>query len=104
MKKESTTINISLTRKLEKAVRDRVKSGLYNSASEVMREALRYVIALETVPEAEATPAELKGVRRGAREHEKGQHITLDNLFYDLGRPRRLLRKKGSQKSPPKGR
>ena len=36
-----TTMNISLTPKLEKLVNDRVKSGLYTSASEVIREALR---------------------------------------------------------------
>jgi antitoxin ParD1/3/4 len=35
------TMNISLTPQLEKLVNDRVKSGLYTSASEVVREALR---------------------------------------------------------------
>jgi antitoxin ParD1/3/4 len=35
------TMNISLTPQLEKLVNDRVKSGLYTSASEVIREALR---------------------------------------------------------------
>ena len=34
-------MNISLTPKLEEMVKSRVKSGLYNSASEVIREALR---------------------------------------------------------------
>ncbi len=34
-------MNISLTPQLEKLVNDRVKSGLYTSASEVIREALR---------------------------------------------------------------
>jgi len=36
-----STMNISLTPQLEKLVQDRVKSGLYSSASEVIREALR---------------------------------------------------------------
>ena len=35
------TMNISLTPQLEKLVNDRVESGLYTSASEVIREALR---------------------------------------------------------------
>lgn len=35
------TMNISLPAQLEKLVEDRVKSGLYTSASEVVREALR---------------------------------------------------------------
>lgn len=34
-------MNISLTPKLEEMVKSRVNSGLYNSASEVIREALR---------------------------------------------------------------
>lgn len=34
-------MNVSLTPKLEKMVRDKVESGLYNNASEVIREALR---------------------------------------------------------------
>jgi antitoxin ParD1/3/4 len=34
-------MNISLTPHLENLVREKVESGLYNSASEVMREALR---------------------------------------------------------------
>lgn len=34
-------MNVSLTPELEKMVADKVESGLYNSASEVVREALR---------------------------------------------------------------
>ena len=34
------TMNVSLTPELEKIVNKRVKSGMYNSASEVVREAL----------------------------------------------------------------
>jgi antitoxin ParD1/3/4 len=35
------TLNINLTPQLEKLVRQKVESGRYNSASEVVREALR---------------------------------------------------------------
>jgi antitoxin ParD1/3/4 len=35
------TLNINLTPQLEKMIRAKVSSGLYNSASEVVREALR---------------------------------------------------------------
>jgi antitoxin ParD1/3/4 len=38
---EEFYMNISLTPALEKMVQDKVASGLYNSASEVIREALR---------------------------------------------------------------
>ncbi len=34
-------MNVSLTPELEKFVNEKVKSGLYNSASEVLRESLR---------------------------------------------------------------
>jgi antitoxin ParD1/3/4 len=37
----SMTLNINLTPQLEKLVRQKVESGRYNSASEVVREALR---------------------------------------------------------------
>ena len=40
-----STMNISLTPQLEKLVLDRVKSGRYTSASEVIREALRLLEA-----------------------------------------------------------
>lgn len=38
---DMSTMNISLTPQLEKLVQERVKSGRYTSASEVIREALR---------------------------------------------------------------
>lgn len=38
-------MNVSLTSELERYVREKVGSGLYNSASEVVREALRLLVA-----------------------------------------------------------
>jgi len=40
-------MHISLTAELERTVRRKVESGLYNNASEVIREALRLSIKLE---------------------------------------------------------
>ena len=40
-------MNISLTPALEQFVNDKVSTGLYNSVSEVIREALRLLIAQE---------------------------------------------------------
>ena len=45
-------MNVSLTPKLEKYVRAKVKSGAYNNASEVIREALRAMIDREDVQSA----------------------------------------------------
>jgi len=40
-------MNVSLTPTLEKAVKEKVESGLYNNASEVIREALRITLRQE---------------------------------------------------------
>lgn len=45
-------MNVSLTPELEKMVGEKVKSGLYNSASEVVREALRLLREQDSLREA----------------------------------------------------
>jgi antitoxin ParD1/3/4 len=40
-------MHISLTPELERAVKEKVDSGLYNNASEVIREALRLALKVE---------------------------------------------------------
>lgn len=47
-----STMNVSLTPQLEKLVQDRVKSGRYTSASEVIREALRLMDERDRLLEA----------------------------------------------------
>lgn len=42
-------MNISLTPTLEKFVQDKVASGLYNSVSEVIREALRLLASRDNI-------------------------------------------------------
>jgi antitoxin ParD1/3/4 len=44
-------MHVSLTPKLEALVRDKVDSGLYNNASEVIREALRLMNELDSAQE-----------------------------------------------------
>lgn len=44
-------MNISLTPALEKYVQDKVACGLYNSVSEVVREAIRLLIEKDRVPQ-----------------------------------------------------
>jgi antitoxin ParD1/3/4 len=41
--KKEVHMHISLTPELEKLVKDKVKSGLYNNSSEVIRDALRHM-------------------------------------------------------------
>ncbi len=45
-------MHISLTQNLETIVRDKVASGLYNNASEVVREALRIMLRQEEAEKA----------------------------------------------------
>lgn len=42
-----TTMNISLTSELANMINEKVQSGMYNNASEVIREGLRTLIAKE---------------------------------------------------------
>jgi antitoxin ParD1/3/4 len=59
-------MNIHLTAKLEKFIRAKVDSGDYNNASEVMREAVRLLIAAD-----EERAAKLKRLRAGIAEGRK---------------------------------
>ncbi len=49
-------MNVSLTPELEKYVRRKVTSGLYNNASEVIRQALRLLLEQEAVPKGQRVP------------------------------------------------
>ncbi len=69
-------MNVSLTPELERLVNDKVKSGMYNSASEVIRESLRLLQEQD----------ELKRIRRdelrreimlGVDQIRRGESITL---------------------------
>ncbi|MBI3855626.1 MAG: type II toxin-antitoxin system ParD family antitoxin [Planctomycetes bacterium] len=70
-------MNVSLTPELEALVERRVRSGRYQSASEVVREALRL---LEDVEELRG--ARLKQLRRdiaaGLKDLDQGRSVPLD--------------------------
>ncbi len=70
-------MHISLTDKLDDYVREKVKSGLYNNASEVIREALRLKISAE-----ETEAAKLARLREaidvGWEQAERGECIPFD--------------------------
>ncbi len=82
-------MNVSLTPELEKLVNDKVKSGRYNSASEVVRHGLR---ALQDQEELQRL--KLDALRRdimlGVEQIRNGQSITLrtkedfDNFAADI--------------------
>ncbi|AZU02774.1 addiction module antidote protein, CopG/Arc/MetJ family [Glycocaulis alkaliphilus] len=65
-------MHISLTETLEKWVRDKVESGLYSNASEVIREALRERIRAERT-EAEDIEALRAQIDVGLQQAERGE-------------------------------
>lgn len=54
-------MNVSLTPELEKMIREKVSSGLYNSSSEVVREALRLLFGGDGRPAGSASKTEIRG-------------------------------------------
>lgn len=70
-------MHVSLTEKLDQYVREKVQSGLYNNASEVVREALRQQITREheQALSLEALRAELD---KGIAEIERGELVEVD--------------------------
>ena len=70
-------MNVSLTPELERYIRRKVATGLYNSASEVIREALRLLVSREadaetrsrqTSPRKGDVLAQLAGLQKALRE------------------------------------
>ena len=80
-------MHVSLTPHLEELVRDKVKSGLYNSASEVVREALRLMEDRDRVREMRLEDLR-KEIQIGIDQLERGESTeytteTLHELFDD---------------------
>lgn len=83
-------MHVSLTPELEKAVKSKVDSGLYNNASEVVREALR--IALRSEAENQWLQRE---AAIGYAQLEAGQTVRVTNKkqFLALARSRKRAAK-----------
>jgi antitoxin ParD1/3/4 len=64
-------MNVSLTPELEAVVRDKVKSGLYNNASEVMRDALRRMMEQDRLQEERLRAA----LAIGLEQIERGETV-----------------------------
>ena len=65
-------MHVSLTETLESYVRDKVASGLYNNASEVIREALRCKIAEEETAAAKRAKL-VEAIDVGWRQADRGE-------------------------------
>ena len=70
-------MNVSLTRELERLVQRRVASGMYTSASEVMREALRLLEERDRARQARLQQLR-KEIDIGLRQLDRGQSRPFD--------------------------
>ncbi|OMQ39777.1 hypothetical protein BKP54_31035 [Ensifer sp. 1H6] len=70
-------MHVSLTEKLDEYVRDKVASGLYNNASEVIREALRLKIAAEE-SDAVKLPQLREALETAWRQADAGACVPFD--------------------------
>ncbi len=70
-------MNVNLTPELERLVSQKVENGLYNSASEVVREALRLMQEHDELRRIRT--AELRNeVKRGLEQSRRGESTPLD--------------------------
>lgn len=72
--KPSHEMNVSLTPELEKLVNDKVESGLYSSASEVIRAALRLLQERDQLKSRQLELVRTK-IRRGIEQLDRGEGV-----------------------------
>jgi antitoxin ParD1/3/4 len=67
------TMNISLTDELEMLIQEKVSSGMYHSASEVVREGLRLLREQDEIRRVRLEELR-KEISRGTEQLERGEH------------------------------
>lgn len=70
-------MNVSLTRELEQLVNKKVKTGLYHTASEVIRDALRLLEERDRLYQVRLTELR-KEVRKGLDQLDRGEGRPFD--------------------------
>jgi antitoxin ParD1/3/4 len=78
-----TSMNVSLTPELERFVQSRVASGLYQTASEVVREGLRLLEEREQARETSLEELRAK-IRRGIEQADRGELLDGDAVFAEI--------------------
>ena len=95
-----TTVNISLTPELGAFLQSRVKSGRYQTTSEVVREALRLLERQEQDREQALRQLKTK-LERGAAQAARGELLDGDQVFEELRgliHQRKQVKKKASRR------
>jgi antitoxin ParD1/3/4 len=86
-------MNVSLTPHLEEYVRNKVESGLYNSSSEVVREALRLMEERDRLREIRLEELR-KEIQVGIDQADRGQLTPGDEVFRQLRKRNEEFKKK----------
>jgi antitoxin ParD1/3/4 len=91
-------MNVHLTPELEQMVQEKVKSGRYNSASEVVREALRLMEQRDEVVELQKDEMRRK-IQEGWDALQRGEKLDGEKFFAELEAKELLRREKAAAKS-----
>jgi antitoxin ParD1/3/4 len=73
------TMNVSLTPELEEFVSDKVKTGLYNSASEVVRESLRLLRRQDQLEQLQLEELR-REVQSSIKQMDAGQGVPIETV------------------------
>ena len=90
-------MNVSLTPQLEELVQKKVKSGRYNSASEVIREALRLLEEQDRLRQMRLEDLR-KDIAVGLEQLDRGQFVNGEEVFRKLRAKAKTLVGKNSGK------
>jgi len=85
-------MNVSLTPDLEKFIQNKVKSGLYTSASEVIRESLRLLSTYDDLHQKRLEQLN-QAIDVGLNQLKKGQGIKADDVYGRLQKKIKSLKK-----------
>jgi len=85
-------MNVSLTPELESLVNNKVKSGLYNSASEVVREALRLLEEQDRIREMRREELR-KEIMKGEEQIRKGNYTQINSREESMELAERIIRR-----------
>lgn len=76
-------MNISLTPELEKFIQDKVNSGLYTSASEVIRESLRLLNTYDELHQKRLKQLN-QAIDEGLAQLKEGKGLKADDVYHRL--------------------
>ena len=89
-------MNVSLTPELEKLVNDKVKSGQYTSASEVVREGLRLIQEQDELRRIKLEALK-REIAKGIEQLDRGEGIPGEEVFAEIKKRNKALRRKSKK-------